>query len=154
MIDPELAAFAADGRALIVGAVDADGAPHATRGWGFRREEDGTGRVVLDADDTRGAACLAAGGAIAVTAADVRTLESRQFKGASVGLVDPDADDRRAIEHYLDVFFHEIVDTDGTNPAILERIVPSSYRVCRFRCESVFDQTPGPSAGRSVEPAR
>lgn len=150
MIDTELAAFAADGRALIVGAVDDEGAPHATRGWGFRLEADGTARVVLDAEDGRGIRCLAGGSAIAVTATDVRTLESRQFKGTSTEIVEPDEADLAAVDHYLEMFFDEIVATDGTPRPVLDRIVPSRYVACRFHVERVFDQTPGPDAGRAV----
>lgn len=150
MIDDVLAAFAADGRALIVGVVDPDGAPHATRGWGFRLDDDGVPVVVLDADDHHACAQLAAGRPIAVTAADVATLRSMQFKGTSLGLGDASGDDRALVDHYLHCFLDAIVTTDGTDRRILERIVPSRFALCRFRCDTVFDQTPGPNAGTEV----
>jgi hypothetical protein len=153
VIDGMFAAFAADGRALILGGVDAEGAPHATRGWGFRLDPDDIPCVVLDADDRHARACLAVGRPIAVTAADVVTLRSLQFKGITLGLVDATASDRTIVDHYIDRFFSAIVETDGTDRAVLERITPTRFALCRFRCDSVFDQTPGPDAGISVAAA-
>lgn len=150
MIDRELAAFAADGRALIVGAVAIDGEPHATRGWGLVVDDDGTPAIVLDADDGRVQECLAPGRPLAITAADVRTLESVQFKGTASGIEPLRPTDTGVIEHFIERFFGDIVATDGTAREVLERVVPSRYVRCRFQCEAVFDQTPGPGAGAPV----
>lgn len=150
MIDSELAAFAADGRALIIGAVAPDGAPHATRGWGFVVDPDGTPVVLLDADDRGARACLEPGRPLAITAADVRTLQSVQFKGKALAVDPAGPDDLATASHYTERFFGAIVATDGMDPDVLRRIVPSRYVRCRFACDAVFDQTPGPGAGEPV----
>lgn len=150
MIDSELAAFAADGRALIVGAVATDGEPHATRGWGLVVDDDGTPAILLDGDDRRVQECLAPGRPLAVTAADVRTLESVQFKGTALGVEPPLPSDTEVVDHFIERFFGDIVATDGTDPDVLHRVVPSRFVRCRFECDAVYDQTPGPGAGAPV----
>ncbi len=150
MVDVELAAFAAAGRALIVGAVEPDGAPYAARGWGFVLDPDGIPMVVVDADDERGRDALRPGGSIAVTAADVRTLRSIQFKGAVDALSDATDADAAVIEHYLHEFYTTIAETDAIPIETLQRISPTRYLRCRFDCHDLFDQTPGPGAGAPV----
>lgn len=150
MVDVELAAFAAAGRALIVGAVETDGAPYATRGWGFVLDPDGSPVVVIDADDERGRDALRPGGSIAVTAADVRTLRSIQFKGAVRSVHEATGPDTIVIEHYLHEFFTAISETDGVAIDVLRRVTPTRYLRCRFACQELFDQTPGPAAGAPV----
>ena len=148
-IDPEHVAFAADGRALIVGGVHESGAPHATRGWGFRVGA-GLPIVILDADDVDGAACLAPGRHIAVSAADVRTFQSVQFKGLVVSLSEAAEADHAAVEHYLTAFYDAVVEVDGVRRDLVERVTPSRYSACRFEPREVYDQTPGPGAGAAV----
>jgi hypothetical protein len=148
-IDPEHVAFAADGRALIVGAVHESGAPHATRGWGFRVEA-GLPIVIVDADDTDGAACLTPGRHIAVSAADVRTFQSVQFKGVVVSISEATEADHAAVEHYLTAFYDAVVEVDGVRRELVERVTPSRYSACRFEPRDMYDQTPGPGAGAAV----
>lgn len=148
-IDPEHIAFAADGRALIVGGVHEAGSPHATRGWGFRVDA-GLPVVVLDADDTDGAACLTPGRHIAVSAADVRTFQSVQFKGVVVSVADATDADHAAVEHYLRAFYDAVVEVDGVRRELVERVTPSRYSACRFEPRDLYDQTPGPGAGAAV----
>jgi hypothetical protein len=148
-IDPEHVAFAAEGRALIVGGVHESGAPHATRGWGFRVEA-GLPIVILDADDVDGAACLTPGRRIAVSAADVRTFQSVQFKGVVVSVSEVTEADHAAVEHYLAEFYDAVVEVDGVRRDLVERVTPSRYSACRFEPREVYDQTPGPGAGAAV----
>ncbi len=150
MVDVELACFAAAGRALIVGAVESDGAPYATRGWGFVLDPDTTPVVVIDADDQRGREALRPGRPIAVTAADVRTLRSIQFKGQVESVHDTSETDGAVVAHYLHEFYTAIVESDGVPIDTLQRLTPTRYLRCRFRCDELFDQTPGPGAGAPV----
>ena len=153
MIDEELAAFAADGRALIVGAVDPGGAPHSTRGWGFCLDADGVPVVLLDADDGRGLDALAPGRPIAVTAADVRDLRSIQFKGSVQRVEEASTTDVGRVEAYVRAFRRAIVETDGIPPESVDRLTPTRFVRCRFACADIFDQTPGPGAGDRVDRA-
>lgn len=150
MIDEELAAFAAGGRALIVGAVDDDGSPHATRGWGFFLDADGVPTVLLDAADHRALDALGTGRAIAVTAADVPTLRSMQFKGAVVSTEVSPESDAAVVAAYVEAFQGAIEESDGTPRWATGRLTPSAFVRCRFRCDQLYDQTPGPAAGERV----
>lgn len=148
-IDPDHVAFAADGRALIVGATDDHGVPCATRGWGFRSTGD-LAVVLLDADDAASLGCLVPGRWIAVSAADVSTFRSLQFKGEVVGVVPLTSEDRAAHDHYVRTFYDAIVEVDGVPRALVERVTPSGFVACRFAVREVYDQTPGPGAGSPV----
>lgn len=154
MFDTEITAFLESGCALIVGTVAADGEPHVGRGWGLDVIASGDTprlRLLLDADDTSSIEHAAEGGAIAVTATSVRTLRSVQLKGRSLGLeVAGPGDDDRA-QRYIDQFFADVTDTDGTDAALLERFVPSGYVACTVEVRERFDQTPGPGAGARID---
>ena len=143
--------FLESGCALIVGTVAADGTPHASRGWGLDVLDDRGVRLVLDGDDAQTIANADATGAIAITAADVRTLHSVQLKGSVRAIQQGgEAEVARALR-YADAFFGDIHDTDGTAYHVLERLVPSRYVVCECQVDDWFDQTPGPGAGGPVE---
>jgi hypothetical protein len=141
--------FLESGCALIVGTVNADGEPHANRGWGLTvLPGDGDHiRLLLDADDPRALADLTAAGAIAITGADVRTLQSVQLKGRFVGSEPADDDDRARVRRFCDGFFGDVVAVDGTPRELLERLVPDDYVACTIAIGEVYDQTPGPGAG-------
>lgn len=162
MFDDDTTAFLRSGCALIVATVDADGAPHATRGWGLDGLDGSTAsaserqqvRLLLDASDVTGAEHLGTTGRIAITAADVRTLRSLQLKGRVLHLEPASTDDRREARRYCDAFFTDIEQTDGTARDLLERIVPADFLVCTVEVESTFDQTPGPGAGQPIGAGR
>ncbi len=154
MFDDETTAFLESGSALLVGTVSPDGEPHASRGWGLDVTSAGDPtrvRVLLDVDDTTGLEHAAAGGAIAVTAASVRTLRSVQLKGRSLGLEPATPDDAARAQRYLDELFTDVHETDGTALAVLARFAPRGVVACAVEVGERFDQTPGPGAGARVE---
>jgi hypothetical protein len=155
VLDHETAALLTGGSALIVGAVDPGGMPHALRGWGLDvlEHEPLRVRVLLDAHEHEAIGCLAPSRPVAVTAADVPTLRSVQLKGRSAGVDAAVPDDAARLHRYVDMFFGDIVATDGTPRAVLERIVPDATALVALTVavDDRFDQTPGPGAGRSVE---
>jgi hypothetical protein len=151
VLSAEDRAFLEAGCALIIGTVDADGMPLATRGWGLDVLDDGQLRLLVDGDDEAILANLASTRAIAITAADVRTLHSTQLKGEVVSIEDADEADVARVRRYCDDFFVDIHETDGTAYEVLERMVPSRYRACRCQVSDWFDQTPGPGAGAPVD---
>lgn len=158
LIDPETVAFLETGCALLVGTTDPDGAPVATRGWGCRVVEQATGRarlrVVLAADDPRGVEHGVVGDRVAVTATSVRTLRSVQLKGRVVAMEPATAADDEVAEAYCEAFFTDITETDGTPRAVLERMRPVGHLVWVTELDEVYDQTPGPAAGRALPAAR
>lgn len=157
VFDDELTAFLESGCALIVGTVAAGGEPHASRAWGLdvtRRGDEPEVRLLLDVDDATAIEHAAEGGAIAITATSVRTLRSVQLKGRTLGLeVASQADGERA-QRYIDQFFTDIHETDGTPAVVTARLVPNGYVACTVEVRERFDQTPGPGAGARIEAAR
>lgn len=157
MVDQETKAFLESGCALIIGTVGPDGEPHAGRGWGLdlgEAEPVQVARLVLDAADLSTVAHLRDGGAVALTATSVRTLSSIQLKGRSLGLDDLRPQDLERAERYISDFFRDIIDVDGTDPALLATYPPTRFTACRLELHERFDQTPGPGAGARIQTAR
>jgi len=154
VFDDETTAFLMSGCALIIGTVRADGEPHAGRGWGLDVVVDAGDRaevrLLLDADDLTTIELAAADGAMAITAANVRTLRSVQMKGRSLGLAAPAAGDDERARRYVDQFFTDIEDTDGTSPELLAAFEPSGFVACNVEIVERYDQTPGPGAGAPI----
>ena len=152
MLDAETRDLLGRGCALIVGLVEPDGSPYATRAWGVEveAEEPLRLRLLMDRHDRRGLDALVEGAAVAITAADVRTLSSVQFKGRSEGPAPGRLGDEARARRYVDDFFTDIAETDGTPRATLDRLVPEGLVPVVVGIEARFDQTPGPSAGRAV----
>lgn len=152
MFEPATREFLESGCALIVGTVGADGEPHASRGWGLDvlGEDPPLVRLLLDAGDVVAVEHAAARGRLAVTAASVRTLRSTQLKGTSLGLEVTTPELAARARKYIEQFFTDIGDTDGTDRAVLERLTPAGYVACTMQVEERFDQTPGPGAGAPI----
>ncbi len=155
MLDERTRAFLSDRAALIVGFVGPDGRPRAARGWGLEITDVDADlcRLLLEQREVPHLEHLVPGGPIAVTGADVVSLSSIGLKGpvASIGPVD-DHD----LEHHrrhCDAFFDDIEATDHTPRHLLDHFRPGSLVACTFRVAQVFDQSPGPAAGRSLEGA-
>ena len=136
----------------IVGTVDADGVPHASRGWGAWVLADGTRlRFLVPAWDERTATNVAATGRVAFTATVVDTLRSVQVKGVGAAVEGPaTADDRVLHDRYTTSFFQAVHDTDGSDIDALRNMIPGALVAVVCDVEAVFDQTPGPTAGTCV----
>ncbi len=154
MIDEALTAFLERGCAMIVGTVSPDGAPHAQRAWGCRVIDPTTVRLLIDERDPTIRDHLDAGGPIAVTGADVRTLRSVQVKGRVTAVETPTADDLERCGHHNDELLDDIEQTDFFPRQVSERMVPPGYVVAIVAVDEVYDQTPGPGAGAPVEAGR
>ena len=156
MLAPENISLLEGGCGVIIGTVDADGAPHVSRGWGLTvvRAEPGEVRMLLDAGDTVAAANLTGNGRVAVTGGDIRTLHSIQFKGEVTSVEIATDDDLRRAARYADDFFGNVHEVDGTPLDLLHGLEPTGYTACTVRIAELYDQSPGPSAGtRLSEPA-
>ncbi len=154
MFGSELVSFLESGCALIVGTVDNDGAPLATRGWGLTvvpEADTDQLRLLLDADDHLARRNIAAGARIAITACSVPTLRSQQLKGRVVAADECDVRDRVRAERYCEAFYDDILQTDGTPRALTNRFTPARYFACTVAVDDIYDQTPGPEAGTRIE---
>jgi hypothetical protein len=150
VVDDATKTFLEAGSALIIGTVGPDGAPFAGRGWGLDVLDGDRVRLLLDASDEGTIANVAAGRAIAVTAADVRTLRSMQLKGRALGLDETTAADRERWDRYREEFFTDILETDGTPRELTDRFAPDDVVACTIEVDELFDQTPGPGAGARI----
>jgi hypothetical protein len=155
VLDERTRAFLCDRAALIVGFVGPDGRPRATRGWGMEipGHDPTRCRLLLEQREVPFLQHLVPGGLLAVTGADVVSLSSIGLKGPidSIGPVD-----QHDIDHHLrhcDAFFDDIEATDHTPRHLLDHFRPGSLAACSFRVAQVFDQSPGPAAGRSLDGA-
>lgn len=155
MLDEATTAFLHSGCSLIVGGLTPDGEPFATRGWGVRCDGDDRVRVVVGAADL-GRLAVDAGPSrrIAVTGADVPTLRSVQLKGEVEGVDAAAAADLAQHRSFCDQFFADVHRTDGTARHLMERLVPADLVVLVVRVTQLFDQTPGPRAGRPLAAGR
>jgi hypothetical protein len=154
VLEADTARFLSDKAALIVGAVGVDGRPYSARGWGLTVDPgSGRSRLLLDVDDVPHLTHLAGGGAIAVTGSDVPTLRSCQVKGRVEAFAEVDASDLEHSTHYHEGFFSDVEHTDHLPAWKMHRLRPDELVACLFTIEEVYDQTPGPQAGRAlVEP--
>jgi hypothetical protein len=148
----ELIALIEAGSGLVVGTVGADGEPRAIRAWGasLLDEAGQRVRVVMSGDDPVTTTNLAATGTIALTAADVRTFRSVQFKGRVVATSAPTPADLELAARGTEAFFRAVNETDGDPLEQLQRLLPHAMLAVEFVVDEVYDQTPGPRAGTPV----
>ena len=155
MIDPEIVELMESPCSLIVGTVDDDGLPDATRGWGVQVLDGGTQvRLLLSANAQVTIANLRSTGRIALTATHFLTLHSVQVKGSALTVEEPnDADRERFAKFWADCArtLHEV---DGTPEETITRMVPSDVVACIMTVDDLFDQTPGPEAGTRLNSAK
>jgi hypothetical protein len=153
--DPSIAPHAAkllesDRSVLVVATVDPSRRPHAVRAWGLQVVRGGRLRLLISSDDIAALADLDATAAIAVTATDVATLESVQAKGRAETPSACTADDRAMHDAYRDAVYRTIHETDGSSLDLLERMSPRDVVAVEMVADELYDQTPGPSAGRRL----
>ncbi len=151
ILDESTVARLGGAAALLIGTVAPDGRPHGSRAWSASPDADGaTLRVVVDADDERLVANLGAGGRVALTAANVSTLTSLQVKGRVRAVEEMTALDHAHREQRTDLFLTDVAETDRVPREILDPLVPARFLVCLLEVDDVYDQTPGPAAGRAL----
>jgi hypothetical protein len=143
----ELAAFLESGVSML-GACAVDGlAPEAFRVWGASVDDRGRLRALVSGDATRTLAAVRAGVRLGFVITDVTTFRSRQLKGAAVGAPEsPTSDDIACLRRYHRGFVDALA-VIGHPPLLAERLRPMSVQAVTMTIETVFDQTPGPSAG-------
>lgn len=146
--DPARIATLAAGSGLLVGSVTPDREPHAVRAWSAEVIDPVSGRIRLGvAGDDPNTVLSIDRHLVAVTAADVRTVESIQVKGVGVAMGPPDLHDREVIAEQSEAFLRSIEETDGDPVEFLRRLIPNTFEMIEVTVTEVYDQTPGPSAG-------
>ena len=155
MIEPDIVELIQSPCAQIVGTVDADGLPDATRGWGAQLLDGDTKiRLLLASNAEASLRNLRTTQRIAFTATHFLTLHSVQVKGIALAVEEATEADRAHFEDFCDgcvVMLHEM---DGTPEALARRFVPPGIVACVLTVDELFDQTPGPGAGTRLVPAK
>ena len=98
---------------------------------------------------TSAVANLRDNGRIAVCFVDVLTLRAVQLKGRCVEVGDPSPEDWPAIEQHRDGFA-EAASMIGYPKHLIRNLWSTQVVKVRFVVEDVFDQTPGPGAGKTI----
>jgi hypothetical protein len=146
-----ISAFLDSGVSMVGASADEELAPEAFRIWGASLRDDGVLRALVSSDAGQTFEHTREGTRLCMTFADVLNLRSMQVKGRSVAAPEPPGPaDLASMEHY-----HQLLAPksrmNGTPPALLEAIRPRSVFVVSILVEEAYDQTPGPTAGTSLE---
>jgi len=152
VIEPEAAELLESPCAMIVGTVDGDGLPDATRGWGFEVLGPDHARVLLSSNATATLENLRTTGVIALTVTHFATLVSYQLKGRASAIDPASAEDRIRFDRFCAGCVHALHEAHGTPVEMIERLKPPGIVAVVMTVDSVFDQTPGPAAGAKLAP--
>ena len=152
MLDPAVVEFIQGGVAVGVATRDDDLRPEFGRGWGPEVSAGGRSlRLCVAAPEgSRMRANLDRNGALAVGFSPPTIARAVQVKGVAGAVDEPGADDLKRVERHLGLFVAE-AERIGA-PAELSRrmFVGTGLVAVQFSIDEVFDQTPGPTAGRRL----
>ncbi|HEU0138513.1 MAG TPA: pyridoxamine 5'-phosphate oxidase family protein [Bryobacteraceae bacterium] len=156
-IDDELKAFLEGPVSVLVGTRDSRLVPEVTRAWGPRVSGDRK-RVSLCvplATSHKTLDNVEGNGAIAVAFSLPTNYRTIQLKGRRATAAEPDSIDLAAVERHRDVFaaVNEPLGQARDRVEAFWRVEIETSAVLvkiTFAAEQVFDQTPGPGAGRSL----
>ena len=152
MLDPAVVEFIHGGVAVGVATRDDDLRPEFARGWGPEVSSDGRSlRLCMAAPEgSRMRANLERNGAMAVGFSPPTIARAVQVKGVASRVGEPEAADLERVERHVRLFVAE-AGRIGAPPEFARRMfVESGLVVVGFPIDEVFDQTPGPTAGRRL----
>jgi hypothetical protein len=149
----ELADFVESGVSILVGTTDDRLRPACMRALGARISQDRTSVTVFLPEATARAtlANLAANGRIAVAFSRPLDHRSIQIKGACLGTRLASHDDRGTQERYRAAYFEQL-HAVGVPRSVARRIAWWPSVAVDVAVTELFEQTPGPAAGRRLSP--
>ena len=153
LITADVAAFLPHRTSISVSARDAQNRPAVARALGIRVAGDHRS-VTVYLSETHSAhvlQCLRDNGAIAVAVTRPSTHETLQLKGKVRAMTPMTADDQVAMVQYQDLIVDEIAKV-GYRREIVQAFFGGSGNcvAVQFEPSLLFDQTPGPKAGRKL----
>jgi len=151
-LSDELVALVHSGVAASVATRDGDLRPAFTRAWGPQLSEDGqTLKVcVIAPPGSATRANLEENGAIAIGLSRPTTARAVQLKGVAVEVREPEPDELDCAERHFGAFCAE-AETIGYSAELVRRLYrPLDFVTVTLSIDDVFDQTPGPRAGRRL----
>lgn len=152
MLDAEVAAFVQGGVAAAAATRDEHLVPAFTRAWGPEVSRDGRSlKLCVTAPvGSRTRANLEANGALAVAFSPPTIARAVQLKGTVTSMREPTAEEVARAERHLDAFCAE-TEQVGHPPDLPRRMFAASDLVTVvLPVDEVFDQSPGPNAGRPL----
>ena len=152
VLDPEVVEFIHGGVAVGVATRGDDLRPEFARGWGPEVSTDGRSLSLCVAapEGSRMRANLEGNGALAVGFSPPTIARAVQLKGVATVVGEPDAADLERVERHLRSFVAE-AERIGAPPELARRMfVGAGLVAVQFSIDEVFDQTPGPTAGRRL----
>jgi Pyridoxamine 5'-phosphate oxidase len=151
-LDPEVVEFIHGGVAVGVATRDDDLRPEFARGWGPEVSADGRSMTlcVSAPEGSRVRANLERNGAVAVGFSPPTIARAVQVKGVATVVGEPEAADLERVERHARSFVTEAERVGA--PAELSRrlFVGTGLVAVEFSIDEMFDQTPGPTAGRRL----
>lgn len=156
LIDDELARFLQIGSTLIVSAASDSGVPELCLGLACLVDADRRRvRAVFDRRSAAPLLALVAGGARRVASVSSRPTDLRtvQIKGDDATVQPLPAHERASVAEVVDLMCDEFARIGFGNPYASTMLDhdPAELVCIGFTVSAVFDQTPGPQAGRALK---
>jgi hypothetical protein len=152
VLDPNVVEFIHGGVAVGVATRDDDLRPEFARGWGPEVSADGRSLTlcVSAPEGSRMRANLERNGAVAVGFSPPTIARAVQVKGVATRVGEPEAADLERVERHFRSFVAE-AERIGAPAELSQRMfVRPGLVAVQFSIDEVFDQTPGPTAGRRL----
>jgi pyridoxamine 5'-phosphate oxidase-like protein len=151
VLDPAVVEFIHGGVAVGVSTRDDDLKPAFARAWGPEVSADGGSlRLCVAAAGTRVRANLERNGAVAVGFSPPTIARAVQVKGVVSELGEPEPADLERVERHVRSFVAEAARIGAPEELSLRMFVGAGLVAIRLSIDEVFDQTPGPTAGRRL----
>jgi hypothetical protein len=152
VLDPAVVEFIHGGVAVGVATRDDDLRPEFARGWGPEVSADGRSvRLCVAAPaGSRVRANLERNGAVAVGFSPPTIARAVQVKGVATVVGEPEAADLERVELHLRSFVAEAARIGAPAELSQRMFVRTGLVAVQFSINEVFDQTPGPTAGRRL----
>ena len=154
LIDENLTEFFRGPVSAILASVDPMNVPDATRVMGLAALSPRRLRILISSNARTAHTNAQPGGRVAVLVTDITNYRSLQLKGTVVtGAHERTAGDMALVHHHIDTFceFSPIV---GITPANAARFFTVDVVAIVVDVDDLYDQTPGPGAGRSLVAGR
>ena len=151
-LDSAVVEFIHGGVAVGVATRDDDLRPEFARGWGPEVSADGRWlRLCVSAPEgSRMRVNLERNGAVAVGFCPPTIARAVQLKGVATVVGEPEADDLERAERHFGMFAAQTAQI-GAPAHFPERLFAGSgLFAIKFSIDEVFDQSPGPTAGRRL----
>lgn len=136
---------------MVVATVDGNGVPIASKGYGAVPVDDSTLWVFFSASDAGLTDHVHPSSLLAVTSGNVFTFKSVQFKGVVESVAPSTPDERDLAVESLRRLNERIAQLQNVETEHFDRRIPSAFLTCTMRVTEIFDQSPGPNAGRPLE---